>query len=168
MKGAIIISIKSVKANGKGLKQNRILVSTDQGDLWVPEAAFLNTTGTLAIEEFINGEISVDFIKKGEKLADGSEVTEEGKLMNWLTLDIKRDELFAAKKAAAQSFMENEDNKRRVRLEAAKRRANFTPLDENNQEEPEGSEDNSVDKAKAKAKSKETPVTSGEASAFKD
>lgn len=159
MKNAIIVSLKLVVPSATNkVKTNRIFVTTDQGTLWIPEAAFFNAAQTLATDEFINGTLSVEVLKPGTVLQNGQIVTEEGKLHDWLTLEVQRDELFAAKKAAAVESMKLAERERAMKIDAARRRAQYAADAAAGNETPEDADQPGEQQQGADANAGTTPV----------
>ena len=140
MNSAFILGTKRIPRKDKSGKLTgdfNILLSTDQGDAWIPEAVFLNATGTLDHKQFVNGSVSFDWMKIGEALTDGRTVTSENSLINYLTLSIELDPSFAAKKAANIEMIQLDKIAQELRIQQAKKRAKYaqeTPAEENGDE----------------------------------
>lgn len=130
MKTVKILSIKNIA------KSEKFLVQTYDGEqIWLGYAAFKNAAGSLNISEFVGGEITFEYLKKGDTLADGTEVTDDNKLVNQLTVAITANDLISARKAAILAEMEQEKMEESI----AKRRARYASMnrtDENQDEQP--------------------------------
>lgn len=128
MKTVKILGIKQIGKNEK------FLISTYDGEqIWLGYAAFKNAAGSLNYSEFIGGEITFEYLKKGDKLADGSEVTDDNKLVNQLTVVINPNEKLAARKAAVLAELEQEKMEEAI----ARKRANYLRMNRTDENQDE-------------------------------
>ena len=120
-----VMSVKPVTSKGKGgtgEPKKQFLITTITGaQIWLGLGAFKNATGgNLNHSEFAGGEIAFAYLKKGDKLQDGSEVTDDNKLVDQLTVVITPNEKLAARKAAIIEMMRIEELEDEIAMKKAR------------------------------------------------